>query len=99
MKRRSYTWRRMTRNLIAFSVIFEATLVALNCLTIEGLRGHLKRYDTDPAAKAAAATVLASKLGVDSGLNVYVGDESKLNALTGKSNDVELVQSGGLLYT
>ncbi len=56
----------------------------------------VQRYDTDPAAKAAAATVLASKLGADSGLNVYVGDESKLNAPTGKSNDVELVQSGGL---
>ena len=56
----------------------------------------VQRYDTDPAAKAAAATVLASKLGADSGLNIQVGDESKLNAPTGKSSDVELVQSGGL---
>ncbi|GAB4851440.1 hypothetical protein Ancab_030842 [Ancistrocladus abbreviatus] len=55
----------------------------------------IQRYDTDPAAKAAAATVLASKLGADSGLNVYVGDDSNLNA-AGKSNDVELVQSNGL---
>ena len=59
---------------------------------------QMQRYDPDPAAKAAAATVLASKLGADSGLKVYVGDEStKLNApSTGKSNDVELVQSSGL---
>lgn len=56
----------------------------------------LQRYDPDPAAKAAAATVLASKLGVDSGLKVYLGDDSQLNASTGKSNDVELVQSSGL---
>lgn len=36
----------------------------------------IQRYDEDPAAKQAAATVLASKLGADSGLKVYVGDES-----------------------
>lgn len=40
--------------------------------------------------------MLASKLGADSGLKVYVGDESKLNIPTGKSNDVELVQTDGL---
>ncbi|KAI4316238.1 hypothetical protein L6164_024237 [Bauhinia variegata] len=57
----------------------------------------IQRYDPDPAAKAAAATVLASKLGADSGLKVYVGDESSLGApTTGKSHDVELVQSSGL---
>ncbi|KAJ7980701.1 Lunapark domain containing protein [Quillaja saponaria] len=56
----------------------------------------IQRYDTDPAAKAAAASVLASKLGADSGMKVYVGDESKLTAPTGKSNDVKLVQSSGL---
>ncbi|KAK4277096.1 hypothetical protein QN277_015147 [Acacia crassicarpa] len=56
----------------------------------------IQRYDPDPAAKAAAATVLASKLGADSGLKVYLGDESNLNASTGVSNDVEFVQSGGL---
>ncbi|XP_059633509.1 uncharacterized protein At2g24330-like [Cornus florida] len=55
-----------------------------------------QRYDPDTAAKAAAATVLASKLGADSGLKVYVGNESKLNAPTGKSNDVEYTQSDGL---
>lgn len=52
----------------------------------------MQRYDPDPAAKAAAATVLASKLGADSGLKVVVGDD----APSGKSSDVELVQSGGL---
>ncbi|KAF5743407.1 hypothetical protein HS088_TW09G01476 [Tripterygium wilfordii] len=56
----------------------------------------IQRYDPDPAAKAAAATVLASKLGADSGLKVYLGDESKLNVPTAKSNDVEVVQSSGL---
>ncbi|WVY90165.1 hypothetical protein V8G54_035679 [Vigna mungo] len=55
----------------------------------------IQRYDTDPAAKAAAATVLASKLGSDSGLNVYVEDDSSA-APTGKTKDVELVQSSGL---
>ena len=56
----------------------------------------MQRYDPDPAAKAAAATVLASKLGSDSGLKVYVGDESQLNVSLGKSNDVEVVQSSGM---
>eukprot|EP00262_Sarcandra_glabra_P019900 TRINITY_DN772_c0_g1_i3.p1 TRINITY_DN772_c0_g1~~TRINITY_DN772_c0_g1_i3.p1 ORF type:complete len:402 (-),score=79.92 TRINITY_DN772_c0_g1_i3:274-1479(-) len=56
----------------------------------------IQRYDPDPAAKAAAASVLASKLGADSGLKVYLGDESKLNMPQGKSNDVEYVQSNGL---
>ncbi|KAE8665581.1 Cell division control 2 isoform 1 [Hibiscus syriacus] len=54
------------------------------------------RYDPDPAAKATAATVLASKLGADSGLKFYVEDESKPNVLGGKSNDVEVVPSSGL---
>lgn len=57
---------------------------------------NLQRYDTDPAAKAAAATVLASKLGADSGLKVYVGDESTSGAPTGKTNNVEPMQSSGL---
>ncbi|KAK4756657.1 hypothetical protein SAY87_006784 [Trapa incisa] len=56
----------------------------------------IQRYDPDPAAKAAAATVLASKLGADSGLNLYLGDDSQLNASSGKSNDAEFVQSSGL---
>ncbi|XVE53455.1 hypothetical protein DITRI_Ditri03aG0004500 [Diplodiscus trichospermus] len=56
----------------------------------------IQRYDTDPAAKAAAATVLASKLGADSGLKVYVGDEAKLNVPGAKSNDVDVVPSSGL---
>ncbi|KAI3435236.1 uncharacterized protein J3R85_006344 [Psidium guajava] len=56
----------------------------------------IQRYDPDPAAKAAAASVLASKLGADSGLKVFLGDESQSVPSTGKSNDVELVQSSGL---
>lgn len=58
----------------------------------------LQKYDTDPAAKAAAASVLASKLGAESGLKVYLGDESQQNysEATGKSHDVEPVTSSGL---
>ncbi|XP_015937298.1 uncharacterized protein At2g24330 isoform X2 [Arachis duranensis] len=56
----------------------------------------IQRYDPDPAAKAAAATVLASKLGAESGLRVYMGDELNPTATMGRSNDVELVQSSGL---
>jgi len=57
----------------------------------------IQKYDTDPAAKAAAASVLASKLGADSGLKVFLADESQPNTYdTGKSTDVQLQQSGGL---
>ncbi|XP_021617688.2 uncharacterized protein At2g24330 [Manihot esculenta] len=162
MKSRSLTWRKMTRHLIIFSVIFEVIAVGyaimttrsmdlnwkmrafrvmpmfllpgISCLaysafvsfrtmcdrrdqkTLERLRAErqakidelkektnyyttqqlIQRYDPDPAAKAAAATVLASKLGADSGLKVYVGDEDKLNSETRMSNDVEFVQASGL---
>lgn len=53
-----------------------------------------QRYDLDPAAKAAAATVLASKLGADSGLRVFLGDESSRDAALGRSNDNNLGQTG-----
>uniref|UniRef100_A0A5B6YRB8 Lunapark zinc ribbon domain-containing protein n=1 Tax=Davidia involucrata TaxID=16924 RepID=A0A5B6YRB8_DAVIN len=56
----------------------------------------IEKYDPDPAAKAAAATVLALKFGANSGLKVYVGDEFKLPAPAGKGNDVEFMQSSGL---
>ncbi|CAN6440349.1 unnamed protein product [Victoria cruziana] len=56
----------------------------------------IQRYDTDPAAKAAAATVLASKLGADSGLKIAVGDESKLDVPHGRSSDIDMGQSSGL---
>ncbi|KAJ0963897.1 hypothetical protein J5N97_029019 [Dioscorea zingiberensis] len=56
----------------------------------------IQRYDLDPAAKAAAATILASKLGADSGLKFFVGDENNPNAPSGKSNDVQPNQSTGL---
>lgn len=56
----------------------------------------IQRYDPDPAAKAAAATVLASKLGADSGLKVHLGDdEPKRNAPTGSSSGIE---SSGLRH-
>ncbi|KAK4365909.1 hypothetical protein RND71_013789 [Anisodus tanguticus] len=160
--KRSHSWRRMSRHLITFSVLFEVIAVAyaimttrslelnwkmralrvlpmfllpsLSFLTYSALRSFTKmkeckdqktlerlraerqakidelkektnyyitqqliqKYDTDPASKAAAATVLASKLGLDTGLKFYLGDESKLNAPAGKSNDVEIMQSTGL---
>ncbi|RAL44277.1 hypothetical protein DM860_015637 [Cuscuta australis] len=57
----------------------------------------IQKYDPDPAAQVAAATVLASKLGADSGLKVFVGDETQHNAPpAGKSNDAEVVNSTGL---
>ncbi|KAI3769315.1 hypothetical protein L6452_00416 [Arctium lappa] len=57
----------------------------------------IQKYDPDPAAKAAAASVLASKLGADSGLKMFLGDESQLNPYgMGKSSDVELQQPSGL---
>ncbi|KAK4431767.1 hypothetical protein Salat_0938800 [Sesamum alatum] len=56
----------------------------------------IQRYDPDPAAKAAAATVLASKLGADSGLKLYVGDDYNLSDPTGKSNDVQVARTTGL---
>ncbi|KAL8235428.1 hypothetical protein R6Q59_021528 [Mikania micrantha] len=56
----------------------------------------IQRYDPDPAAKAAAAAVLASKLGADSGLQLYV-DESHLNQHDiGKSSDFESMKSSVL---
>ncbi|XP_021725151.1 uncharacterized protein At2g24330-like [Chenopodium quinoa] len=54
----------------------------------------IQRYDTDPAAKAAAAAVLASKYTEGTGLKLSLPEESEVDA--GKSNDVELVQSSGL---
>ncbi|KAG6414231.1 hypothetical protein SASPL_126949 [Salvia splendens] len=56
----------------------------------------IQRYDTDPAAKAAAATVLAAKLGADSGLKLYMEDDSKQNVSTGKSNGMKVERTNGL---
>ncbi|XP_064944974.1 uncharacterized protein At2g24330 isoform X2 [Musa acuminata AAA Group] len=56
----------------------------------------IQKYDLDPAAKAAAATILASKLGADSGLTVYVGDEPNTCAPLVKSSDAKPVQTTGL---
>lgn len=57
----------------------------------------IQKYDPDPAAKAAAASVLASKLGADSGLKMFLGDESQPNPYsTGKNNEVEVHQTTGL---
>ncbi|KAJ1280051.1 hypothetical protein BS78_04G203100 [Paspalum vaginatum] len=56
----------------------------------------IQKYDLDPAAKAAAASVLASKLGEETGLKVHVGEEPKLDTAVGRSNDVEILKSDGL---
>ncbi|WVZ74525.1 hypothetical protein U9M48_022696 [Paspalum notatum var. saurae] len=56
----------------------------------------IQKYDLDPAAKAAAASVLASKLGEETGLKVHVGEEPKLDTAVARSNDVEILQSDGL---
>ncbi|XP_076908341.1 uncharacterized protein At2g24330-like [Bidens hawaiensis] len=51
----------------------------------------IQKYDSDPAAKAAAATVLASKLGADSGLKVFLANESQPDAhVAGKGSDVDI---------
>ncbi|KAI5393941.1 uncharacterized protein At2g24330 [Lathyrus oleraceus] len=162
MNKRSRSWRRASRHIIIFSVLFEVIAVAYAIMTtrtvdmnwkmrairvlpmfllpafssaaystfvsfirmcdrrdqktLDRLRAERKekiddlkektnyyitqqliqKYDTDPAAKAAAATVLASKLGAESGLKLHMADESISGAPTGKTNNVELVQSGGL---
>lgn len=46
-----------------------------------------------PVVKAIAANVLASKLGADIGLKMFLRDGKNPNAPLGKSNYVELVQS------
>lgn len=60
----------------------------------------IHKYDSDPAAKEAAARVLASKLGADAGLKLsmdpFSGDESKLPSVEAKSQDSETVDSTGL---
>ncbi|RLM77982.1 uncharacterized protein C2845_PM12G21120 [Panicum miliaceum] len=56
----------------------------------------IQKYDLDPAAKAAAASVLASKLGEETGLKLHVGEEPKLDAAVARSNDVEILPSDGL---
>ncbi|KAL6651058.1 hypothetical protein ACP70R_009983 [Stipagrostis hirtigluma subsp. patula] len=56
----------------------------------------IQKYDLDPAAKAAAASVLASKLGAETGLKVYMGDETKSDSAQARSSDVEVVPPVGL---
>uniref|UniRef100_A0A7N0ZTM3 Lunapark zinc ribbon domain-containing protein n=1 Tax=Kalanchoe fedtschenkoi TaxID=63787 RepID=A0A7N0ZTM3_KALFE len=57
----------------------------------------IQKYDPDPAAKAAAATVLASRLGADSGLKVYL-DENAVDSTAGKSHDAEHAHSTSLRH-
>jgi hypothetical protein len=57
---------------------------------------HVQKYDLDPAAKAAAASVLASKLGADSGLKIHLGEEPNLDAAVVMSKNAEILPSDGL---
>ncbi|XP_011622256.1 uncharacterized protein At2g24330 [Amborella trichopoda] len=161
-KRRMASWRKMSRNLIVYAVIFEVVAVAYAIMTtrsldltwkmralrvlpvfmvpglsaaiysmmasyvrmrdrkdkktLERLRAErqakidelkertnyyltqqlIQRYDLDPAAKAAAASVLVSKLGADSGVKVVLEEDPKLNATEGKSNSIEVMQANDL---
>lgn len=56
----------------------------------------MQKYDPDPAAKAAAATMLASKMGADAGLKVFLQDQPPANVPKSESSDVGVVQSSGL---
>ncbi|KAK3142036.1 hypothetical protein QOZ80_4BG0341350 [Eleusine coracana subsp. coracana] len=50
----------------------------------------IQKYDFDPAAKAAAASVLASKMGAETGLKVSMGDEAKSDLTQARSSNVEV---------
>jgi endoplasmic reticulum junction formation protein lunapark len=50
----------------------------------------VQKYDFDPAAKAAAASVLASKMGAETGLKVSMGDQAKSDLAQATSSDVEV---------
>ncbi|XP_020595482.1 uncharacterized protein At2g24330-like [Phalaenopsis equestris] len=54
----------------------------------------IQRYDLDQAAKIAAASVLASRLGTESGLNFHIGDEPAKTTETIKSSGIVRAQSG-----
>ncbi|OEL29489.1 Uncharacterized protein BAE44_0009491 [Dichanthelium oligosanthes] len=56
----------------------------------------IQKYDLDPAAKAAAASVLASQMGAETGLKVHVGDEAKSDSAQARSREVEVVSPSGL---
>ncbi|CAM6098364.1 unnamed protein product [Calypogeia fissa] len=63
----------------------------------------IQKYDMDPAAKAAAASVLASKLGSESGLKfalqaaeVLETEENGKSSSSGRKTDKEVADSSGL---
>eukprot|EP00249_Psilotum_nudum_P017203 c26208_g1_i1 orf=473-1717(-) len=61
----------------------------------------IQRYDTDPAAKAAAASVLASRLGAEAGLKFafesFSQDTTNADLVeSNKGNDVEVIDSVGI---
>jgi len=56
----------------------------------------LQKYDLDPAAKAAAASVLASKMSAETGLKVHMGDEAKSDSAQARSSEVEVIPPNGL---
>ncbi|KVI02207.1 protein of unknown function DUF2296 [Cynara cardunculus var. scolymus] len=101
MKRRSSSWKATTRNLIIVSVFLEVIVVVYAIITrsedLEWQMRAIQKYDSDPAAKAAAASVLASKLCADSGLKVFLEEGFQFYTEdSGKSNDFEPVKPSGL---
>lgn len=57
---------------------------------------HVQKYDLDPGAKAAAASVLAYKMGAETGLKVHLRDEAKSDSVQARSNEVEVVPTNGM---
>jgi hypothetical protein len=56
----------------------------------------IQKYDLDPAAKAAAASVLASKMGAETGLEVHMADEVKSGSAQARSSEIEVIPPNGL---
>ncbi|XP_025826458.1 uncharacterized protein At2g24330-like isoform X2 [Panicum hallii] len=56
----------------------------------------IQKYDLDPAAKAAAASVLASKMGAETGFEVHMADEVKSGSAQARSSEVEVIPPNGL---
>ncbi|KAL3697409.1 hypothetical protein R1sor_011485 [Riccia sorocarpa] len=61
----------------------------------------IQKYDLDPAAKAAAATVLASRLGAEAGLKVALEaadllDKDQPGSNAGRSQEMEVAEVSGV---
>ncbi|GJN26997.1 hypothetical protein PR202_gb14972 [Eleusine coracana subsp. coracana] len=91
MRRRAQFSRRGVRNLVVLSVLSEVPQSLRSTSKFHVYQpGHVQKYDFDPAAKAAAASVLASKMGAETGLKVSMGDEAKSDLTQARSSNVEV---------